>query len=543
MFRQYIMTAALAGVLGFSLAAQAGVKKSLVIVIDGLRGDGIPNCETPNIDKLMNKGLGARYGCSYTFVAHTIKDAAPSSGANHTSIMTGVTAAKHKVTQNGNVGQGDHKNWPHYLKRLEAMNSDLNTVYLVSWKTDLLVPSNADMIYQAKDHLITPRAVDVLKGTYEDKNWEKGRDVDAMFFFLDDVDHAGHAHGFDVRKDHYQKEVKDIDRQVGLLIKAIKSRKNFKNEQWEIILTSDHGGRNTGHGIHAADNYTIPYLVVSRDVKDGEIKGDTGNKDAAVNALKHMGYQIPSNLDGKPRGQKIRSKTKTKLGEGLVLAMSFDGDLKSVVGKMSAKAMGINKNKLFDRNGKFGQCLDFDGSGGAVNLGKPKSLRFGKAAFTVSFWFNANTKQNGDTVILGNKNWNSGGNKGMVISANEEKGNAFGLNLSDDNGNRVDMDWIKYQPGDWMFICVTLDREGMGVMYMGDPKGNLHFIANDISGLGEVYSELDWYLGSDGTGKYSKKLNGKVDELAAWNRELRYEDVKKLYNKGTGLRVKRLKYN
>ena len=540
MFKRNLSRVVLAGLLGFSVMAEAGVKKSLVIAIDGLRGDGIPNCDTPHIDRLMKKGLGKGYRCAYTFVAHTIKDAAPSSGANHTSIMTGVTAKKHKVTTNGNVGKGDHKTWPHYLKRLEGMNADLNTVYLVSWGTDLEVPSGADMIFQAKDNVITPRAVGVLNGSYSDANWKKGRDVDALFFFLDDVDHAGHSHGFDVRQDHYQKEVKDIDRQVGLLVKAIKGRKDFKNEDWEIVLTSDHGGRNTSHGIFAADNYTIPFIVVSKGVKAGEIKGDAGNKDAAVTALKHMGYQLPGNLDGEARGEEIRSARRGKLSDGLSLAMSFDGDLKSTVGEVSARAEGIKERELFVRSGKFGECLDFDGRGGAVNLGKPAGLDFGKGAFSVAFWFNANAKQDGDAVILGNKDWSSGGNNGLVISSNEAEGNAFGLNISDDNSNRVDADWVKHKPGEWMFVCVTLDRDGMGVLYMGDPQGHLHFIANDIRSVGEVYSQLDWYLGSDGTGKYDKKLKGKVDELAAWKRELRYDEVKELYNKGKGRSVKQL---
>lgn len=76
---------------------------SLLIAVDGLRGDGIENAHTPNLDNLISGNWANGYNTAFAHYAQTMKDAAPNSGPNHVGIMTGVTSNKSGVTGNSDV--------------------------------------------------------------------------------------------------------------------------------------------------------------------------------------------------------------------------------------------------------------------------------------------------------------------------------------------------------------------------------------------------------------------------------------------------------
>ncbi len=495
-------------ILGIAGVARGGVKKSLVIAIDGLRGDGIPGCKTPHLDRLMRVGgLGKGYHCASTFVAHTIKDAAPSSGSNHTSIMTGVTAKKHGVSNNGNVMKGNHKRWPHYMKRLEKENGEVRTAYLVNWKRDLQIPSGADFIYQNKDAQIVSRCVAILKGTYGGDQWKRGSDVDAVFLFLDDLDHAGHGDGFDPKVDRYAAALQKIDGQLGEVFDAIRSRKNFKQEDWQIVLTSDHGGRGTRHGIYSADNYTIPFWVISKSVKQGELMGGVRNCDAGVTAMAHMGLAIPKDLDGVARGDVVRKRGNKHLKDGCVLKMGFE------------------KQRVL---GKFGRCLRMGGKGEGYAV--DRGVKVGADGFSIGLWFKADGKQRKDSVLLGNRGLEAKNKAGFVIVANRGGGNTVGAVLMDGKSGRVLLDWIKYDAGKWVFLCLTVRPGEKAVLYVGGEDGRLNFIASDLSGLGEI----DWGLKLNGY--LMRQYQGDLDELKVWSRGLGMAEVKTLYAGGKGIK-------
>lgn len=79
---------------------------SLLIAVDGLRGDGIENAHTPNLDNLISGNWANGYNTAFAHYAQTMKDAAPNSGPNHVGIMTGVTSNKSGVTGNSDVAGG-----------------------------------------------------------------------------------------------------------------------------------------------------------------------------------------------------------------------------------------------------------------------------------------------------------------------------------------------------------------------------------------------------------------------------------------------------
>ena len=65
---------------------------------------------------------------------------------------------------------------------------------------------------------------------------------------MDDVDHAGHSHGFATTCAEYCDAVQRTDARVGTLLDALGRREGLEREQWLVLVTTDHGGRGRGHG-------------------------------------------------------------------------------------------------------------------------------------------------------------------------------------------------------------------------------------------------------------------------------------------------------
>lgn len=86
--------------------------------------------------------------------------------------------------------------------------------------------------------------------------------------------------------------------------------------------------------------------------------------------------------------------------------------------------------------------------------------------FTVQIQMRSPLMTNGNgPVIIGNKNWNSGGNPGWVIYA---YGPVLGFNAGDGRGNRIDInasDAPRLDDNKWHFITVTVDRAGDARLY------------------------------------------------------------------------------
>lgn len=525
-----------ASLLVSAVPAQAG-KHSLVIALDGLRGDGIENASTPNMDKLINGTWAPGYKGAFAHYAQTMTDAAPNSGPNHVGIMTGVTATKSRVTNNGNVAEGDYETYPHYLTLIKNHNATLNTAYLVTWGTDMQIANSADLKIDSTDAGNTENAVKIMNGTFASSDWPMGTSPDAVFLFLDDIDAAGHACCFNINDTGYTDEITEVDGQVGRILEAIKNRPNFASEDWQIVITSDHGGRGSSHGIHAADNYTIPFLVASKDVNQGYLQGVPKNYDAAPTALAFMGVTVPTNIDGVVQGSNVMPEVPAELKQDLITYIPFEGDYKDASGHDRHAHVGAGSPEI-KNGGKFGRFIAIDGNQEYVTLGSPAAMDFGTSRdFTLFTWYRVSGDQNGDPVIVGNKDWNSGSNRGVLLLANEGNGDDFGINIASSGADRKDFDPVDYSFNGWWLLVATFDRDGAATLYAGSPQGKLHSISGEIKDVGDITTTLNWNIGQDGTGSYSKNLKADLDDFAVWGRALSLGEIRTLFGRGEGVEL------
>jgi predicted AlkP superfamily pyrophosphatase or phosphodiesterase len=309
MHRQFLSLCALGILLLFHSIAGAAepVKKALYIGIDGTRFDAIEKGATPNLDALIANGihsptcliLGERYQKNDTI-----------SGPGWSSILTGVWADKHGVHDNSFNGR-KYDAFPHLFTRLKEVRPDAKTASFVTWKPIAEhITSAADVNQQfeekAKGGTVEDYDLYDRQATEAAVKHLAEADSDAVFLYLGQVDVAGHTHGFHPSVPEYVAAIERADRLVGRALAGVKSRKRFAEEDWLVVVTSDHGGQGKGHGGgHKTPEILNSFLIVSgRAAKRGTFDEQVYLVDAPVTVLAHLGVKPKDEwkLDGREVG-------------------------------------------------------------------------------------------------------------------------------------------------------------------------------------------------------------------------------------------------
>lgn len=284
-------------------------RKVLIIGIDGTRSDALQQANTPNIDALLVNGF-------YTFDAwHCgITVSAPS----WSDVMCGVWEAKHGVTSNSYTGS-HYDQYPYFITRAKEIKPNLKCAQVTEWApmSDNVYNDGWDIKIKVPDGAGTPTAAAAVTQLADP-------DMDALFVYFDAVDLAGHANGFTPLNPSYIAAIEGVDTHIGTVLNALYARPNYANEDWLILLITDHGGIGTGHGggldverqiwwigsgnsvihqeINGADPgsyqyHDFPYYV--SDVDTVLLKQSPVQTDIAVTALHHLIYDSGINPENK----------------------------------------------------------------------------------------------------------------------------------------------------------------------------------------------------------------------------------------------------
>lgn len=277
-------------ILASTVTAAEPAKKVLFIGIDGTRFDSIEKADTPSLDALVAGGihsptcliLGDRYQKNDTV-----------SGPGWSSILTGVWADKHGVQNNSFKGR-NYTDFPHFFARLKEVRPAAKTVSLVTWEpVHSLITSAADVTinYEQKEHGVLDYDRYDTQATDEAVKQLNESNPDALFLYIGQVDVAGHTHGFHPTVPKYLEAIERADKLVGRVVAAVKTRKTFADEDWLVIVTSDHGGKGTGHGGgHKTPEILNSFLIVSgKSAQRGQFEQQVYLVDAPVTALAHLG--------------------------------------------------------------------------------------------------------------------------------------------------------------------------------------------------------------------------------------------------------------
>jgi predicted AlkP superfamily pyrophosphatase or phosphodiesterase len=129
---------------------------------------------------------------------------------------------------------------------------------------------------------------------------------DAVFVYFGMVDSMGHTKGFHPQIPEYIQAIEHVDTCLGKVLAALVKRETYDQEDWLIIVTTDHGGRGRNHHAgHQVPEIRNVFLIVSGPAAArGKIAQPTAIVDAPVTALTHLGVTIKPEwkLDGKAVG-------------------------------------------------------------------------------------------------------------------------------------------------------------------------------------------------------------------------------------------------
>ena len=501
--------------------------KALVIMLDGLRADAVENADAANLRMLRDGKWQPGYKCAWSLTANTIFDARTVSGPNHVSIATGVTFAKHGVPDNGK-DTCDYKKWPSWLVRLVDAKPEMKTLFMYCWDWDRTLCRDPRVRFH---------------GAPDEKNAEKlaaamaATDApDAVMWYINGTDSGGHGWGYYPYTTGYFNKIHIFDKAIGKVLNAIAARPTFAQEDWMIVVTSDHGGYHMGHDMKKGSPCTcIPFLVVGRNVVQGRMAASPRSYDTAPTVLDHFGIDISGmDLDGRILGRDPAAKdARRPLSDGLAVYLPFTGkELKNaVVGGPKPVALSTNTT-LRVAGGFAGGCVRVasgpDGVAG-VRLNGSEKLAFENGdEFAVALWVCVPQTFRGYPAIISNKDWRNGNNPGFVMNGFDKY---VQMNIGVPGGERFDLRPYDLELGKWTFYAVTRGRDGVVRFYQGGQGGYLYWMAEKAPEIALV-TGMPFCLGQDGTSARKNEFSGDIDEFALWTRSLSHDEVRRIYEAG-----------
>lgn len=237
----------------FSVAVSAQKKKAVFIIIDGVSKDVLAKVATPNLDAIAKAGtlIGATQGGERGQYNQTPTISAP----GYTNVLTGVWYNKHNVPDNSIKAPNYH--YPTIFRFFKDQYPEKKIGIFSSWednRTKLVgeglvqtgsikfdykfdgleldtvkYPHDKDRQFMANiDQAVTDEAARQIKENAPDLSW----------VYLEYTDDMGHMFG-DSKK--YNDAVEAADRQIGQIWDAVRLRQKEYNEDWLIVITTDHG--------------------------------------------------------------------------------------------------------------------------------------------------------------------------------------------------------------------------------------------------------------------------------------------------------------
>ena len=238
MKHKFTLTAVLLMLCVAVMAGSGGHKRKVLIIgVDGCRADAlkqeIDSGRAPNLGWISSHGF-ATFDSWHEDI--TI------SGPSWSSIMCGVYHLKHGVT--GNTYSGSNYNqYPYFTTHAKEIDSTFKFIQYTEW-----APMSNDVYNDNWDQKIigtdgySQGTGAAAVGLIADPN------VDLLFTYFDHVDLTGHASGFSPANPAYCQAIDTVDVQVGNIFNAMRARPTYAQEDWLVLIVTDHGGTGTTHG-------------------------------------------------------------------------------------------------------------------------------------------------------------------------------------------------------------------------------------------------------------------------------------------------------
>lgn len=249
----------------YNLAAfsQQKIKKTVFIIADGIPADVIEKLPVPNLNAIAKAG---GYTRSYVGGVRGMYSQTPTiSAVGYNTVLTGVWVNKHNVWDNDIAAPnynyhtifrffktqyptkkiGIFSSWEDNRTKLvgdkftPTGNIAIDYSYDGLEKDTVNFPHDKPRAFMSNiDEHVAKKAAEIIKSKGPDLSW----------VYLEYTDDMGHMHG---DSPEFYTAVELADRRIGYVWDAVQYRQQHFNEEWLIVITTDHGrdsATGKGHG-------------------------------------------------------------------------------------------------------------------------------------------------------------------------------------------------------------------------------------------------------------------------------------------------------
>jgi predicted AlkP superfamily pyrophosphatase or phosphodiesterase len=285
--------------------ATAQNKKVLFIIADGIPASELEKANKPGFDAIINKG--AYLPCYVGGERGGVSQSPTISAVGYNSLLTGTWTNKHNVVDN--AIKNPNYNYPTIFKVFKEAYPNKKIGVFSTWldnRTKLVGDGLAQTNYLHVDYHRDGYELDTLQFPHDKKafyihlidekvvaeasNVIKDSAPDMSWLYLEYTDDMGHRYG---KSPQLDTAISMLDKQMQKIMQAVSYRENNFNEDWLVIITTDHGrdaqtGKNHGG---QSDSERNTWLIMNK--KPAQEVAKTAIVDIFPTIATYLNIQLP----------------------------------------------------------------------------------------------------------------------------------------------------------------------------------------------------------------------------------------------------------
>lgn len=235
-------------------------EKVILILVDGMRPDGMMQCGNPFAEKIISES-------TYSLTAQTVMPSVTL--PCHMALFHSVDPERHGISTNLYTPQ---------VRPIQSMfdrfdSFDKKCAFFYTWEElrDLSRPDHLHTLLCINQHKQSDTDIKITDAAIKYINEEA---PDFLFLYLGETDEVG-GHDCGWMSEQYMKSVSKA-------LSCVEKLKNSIADDYTIILLADHGGHDRSHGTDMPEDMTIPICFWGNKFEKGKEIDNLSIKDVAT---------------------------------------------------------------------------------------------------------------------------------------------------------------------------------------------------------------------------------------------------------------------